>query len=251
MKHATRCLADEEIVSSIITELYPVTPRDLVSACRNEKDNVETVKFILSMTATSPAKDLQECIVQALTITRVSTTNISAKTVNLLRKKPHEFGALLDTFPAARCYRVYTVTCAVEAWSLSQTMHCVSSEGGGFQAHKISSGLSCTRHVQSGKTLPRNPIPTSLPVPCSTRICHFRYIQSDVGGQQQRCFSTMLALFPINIALNIGFGFTDSTPSCARTHPIAEPFPHGDLVQILQILVYIIAINILLHIYQL
>ncbi|KAH3732078.1 hypothetical protein Pelo_17093 [Pelomyxa schiedti] len=205
MKFSSKLLADEEIMSSCITELSPVTPQDLVAVCGNEKDNVETVKFILSMTTTAPtAKDLQACLVQALSVNNTSIAewlentfhvmsvvnsdpfntgasfsqicwnhpgsrgmhwflshaklgNISPDTVEgavtPLRKKPHEFGAVLDTFPVVRRFRVYTVACAVESWSLSQTMHFVSPNRGGFVADKIARGLKGSGRVQSGKVV--------------------------------------------------------------------------------------------------
>ncbi|KAH3764750.1 hypothetical protein Pelo_3387 [Pelomyxa schiedti] len=87
-------------------------------------------------------------------LSHAKVCNISPKTVEnavlLLRRKPQEFGVFLDTIPAARCFRVYTVTCAVESWSLSQTMHFVS-ESRGFSTDKIIKGLKGSSRVQSGK----------------------------------------------------------------------------------------------------
>ncbi|KAH3744049.1 hypothetical protein Pelo_14554 [Pelomyxa schiedti] len=239
-------LADEEIVSSYITDLWPVTPQDLVAACGNEKDNVETVKFILSMTTTAPTlKCIRECLVQALLVNNTSIakwlestfrvmrrlkhalntddtlwriargnpgsrgtqwflshanlpsiTPITERTVSLLRRKPQEFWAFLDALPVARRYRVYTVTCAVESWTLSQTQHFVSPESG-YDAEKISRGLKSCRHVQSGKVVKWLIQTFSL---TSYQVASVSMLRILIESNKIRCAEWLIHTFKITLA---------------------------------------------------
>ncbi|KAH3714536.1 hypothetical protein Pelo_18954 [Pelomyxa schiedti] len=77
-------------------------------------------------------------------------------------------------------------------------MHCVSSEGGGFQAHKISSGLSCTRHVQPGKVV-KWLIQTFGLTKAQVAVGNNHLLRILIEGNKVRCSEWLICTFKITL----------------------------------------------------